>query len=50
MSVRSFIVSVLAVLWLWPAAAYGYTRLMREAEEEATLKISRAHREASVPL
>ena len=27
-----------------------YTRLMREAEEEATLKISRAHREASVPL
>ncbi len=32
------------------ADAEGYTRLMREAEEEATLKISRAHREASVPL
>jgi tetratricopeptide (TPR) repeat protein len=36
MSVRSFIVSVLAVLWLWPAVAYGQSPALVDAYKRFT--------------
>ncbi len=49
MSVRSFIVSVLAVLWLWPAAAYGQSPALMDAYKRSTELYTQGRYQQALP-
>ncbi len=49
MSVRSFIVSVLAVLWLWPAAAYGQSPALMDVYKRFTELYTQGRYQQALP-